>query len=109
MDLDTLRERVAFQNSVDVWIALCSERGSSWDDPDQYRRFTRHLRENDTALRKYSLCVSDADSPDEHERRKAGFAKGLAESQDPDAGTYSIRLDDRTIGIVRAFSGEASG
>ncbi len=103
MALDELRGSVLFQNSVDVWIAACTERGADWKSVDRYREFIRYLRAGGMGLKKYSLCVSDAESADPHEKAKAAFSEEIKGTGDPDAVTYTIRLDDTAIRMIRGF------
>lgn len=100
--LDELRKSVLFQNSVDVWIAACTETKTDWHDADGYRKFVRYLRDNSVSLQKYSLCVSDSESTDKQEREKAEFAKSLSEN-DLDGATYTIRLSDSAVSKIRSF------
>ena len=101
MTLDDLCKKVIFQNSVDVWISLCGEKNADWDDMEGYKRFIKRLQDGGTALKKYSLCVSDAQSADAFERKKAAFAESLSESGDPCASAYTIRLSGSTIAKLR--------
>jgi len=41
--LEQLKVKALFQNTIDVWIALCNERGSEWYSVDGYRAFIRYL------------------------------------------------------------------
>ena len=103
MALDDLGKTVIFQNSIDVWIALCQEKSIPWNDDARYKKFIAHLRGAGLGLRKYTLCVSDAESADEHERKKSVFAKSLSDTGEADAGTYAIRLNGPALAIIRGF------
>ncbi|MDX1533378.1 MAG: hypothetical protein R3230_04140 [Nitrosopumilaceae archaeon] len=104
MNLDDLRKKVIFQNSIDVWISTCDEKNIDWQKPDDYKRFIKFLRDGDLNLKKYSLCVSDAESMDEFDRKKAKFAETLSELKDPDAETYTVKLNDAAVSKIREFS-----
>ena len=103
MSLDELRKKVIFQNSIDVWIALCHEKNNDWNSSDNYKNFIKYLHDKSLNLKKYSLCVSDAESMDEHARKKAKFAETLSENNDPNGATYTVRLNDPTVEIIRNF------
>ena len=36
--LDEIRKKVIYQNTVDIWIAVCQEHGTDWNDTEKYRR-----------------------------------------------------------------------
>lgn len=100
MALDSLRQRVMFHNSVDVWIAACQERDAEWSDAARYRRFIAYLRGSGLALKAFNLCAHDAGATEE---KKTRFAEELAESKDnPDSAVYTVRLTDQTLGVIRS-------
>ncbi|ABK77929.1 conserved hypothetical protein [Cenarchaeum symbiosum A] len=99
MSLDKLRSKVAFHNSIDVWIAACEEKGAKWRDAEGYKKFVKHLEDSGLTLQKYQLCVSDADSTDEAERDKESFATELKDAGSP---AYTIRLSDSALETIRA-------
>ena len=101
MSLDELRSRVAFHNTIDVWIALCLESGRDWNSAERYREFIQGLREKKVPLKAYPLCVSDAESENAFERDKAEFAASLAD--DPDHTTYTVRLSDSVVSTIRGL------
>ena len=103
MNLDDLRKKVIFQNSIDVWIAACAEKNSNWQEPENYKKFIKFLKSENVNFKKYSLCVSDAESMDEFDRKKVAFAEVLRESNDSDAQTYTVKLNDSAISAIRNF------
>lgn len=103
MNLDDLRKKVIFQNSIDVWISACDEKNTNWQEPENYKKFIKFLKSENVNLKKYSLCVSDAESMDEFDRKKAEFAETLKESNDSDAETYTVKLNDSAISVIRNF------
>jgi hypothetical protein len=103
MTLDDLRKKVIFQNSIDVWIVACAEKNIDWHDSENYQKFIKFLREQNLNLKKYSLCVSDAESMDEFDRKKAKFAESLSEVHTPDAETYTVKLNDSAVSVIRNF------
>lgn len=101
MSLQALREKVLFHNSIDVWIALCEDAGSGWNDAEKYRAFVSRLRAAGMALRPFSLCAHEAGAV---EKEKTEFAEKLAslKGSDPDYATYTVRLTDESMAKLRA-------
>lgn len=101
MSLEALRAKVAFHNSIDVWIALCEDSGRGWNDIDGYRAFISKLRSTGMALRPFSICAHEAGAV---EKEKTEFAEKLAalKSADPDCATYTIRLNGETVAALRS-------
>ena len=79
MSLDDLRKRVAFHNSVDVWIAACGERDADWTNPENYKKFIAYLLKNNLSLKAFNLCAHEAGATDE---AKTQFADTLAQTKD---------------------------
>ena len=100
MSLDELRKKVIFHNSIDVWIAACGEKNMDWKNPDDYKKFISYLRDNNLNLKAFSLCAHEAG---ETEQEKTKFAEILSESKDPDATTYTIKLNDTALETIRSF------
>ncbi|HEY4673513.1 MAG TPA: hypothetical protein VIH03_05045 [Nitrososphaerales archaeon] len=84
--LDELKAKLIFQNSMDVWIALCREK--NWDrrDYSHYRQFIRHLQEREVQLKK---------APQGHP---------IKDSEGNPVETYTIRLDNTIIEKIRSFA-----
>ncbi|MEM4192890.1 MAG: hypothetical protein QXR04_03030, partial [Candidatus Nitrosocaldus sp.] len=57
--LEELRRKAIFQNTVDVWIALCSEKGKEWNNVQGYRAFINHLMKSNVKMNRFPLCVKD--------------------------------------------------
>ena len=101
MQLDSLKAKVIFHNSIDVWIAACQERELFWNDTVEYRRFIAYLLQNKINLKSFNLCSHEAGAVEEE---KTKFAEQLAENRDdPNSQTYTIKLVDKTINMIRAF------
>ena len=54
-------------------------------------------------MQKFSLCVKEVGSEFERGRNKTKFAETLAQSEDPNAAAYTIKLNDATMKIIRNF------
>lgn len=100
MALDELRKKVIYQNSVDVWIGICHEKEKNWNDPQRYKQFIEFLQNNQVSMKKFPLCISESDSASPE---KIHFSESLSNSQDPLMETFTIKLNDNTLDIIRKF------
>ena len=103
MTLDELRKKVIYQNTLDVWIGACDEKNINWNETESYKKFIDYLINQNLSMKKFPLCVSDSDSQLESDRAKAKFAEILSETKAPNCETYTVRLNDSTIDIIRKF------
>ncbi|HJO32243.1 MAG TPA: hypothetical protein QF518_06425 [Nitrosopumilus sp.] len=102
MSLDLIRKKVIFHNSIDVWIAACTEKNISWTNPQDYKKFIAYLLENNLNLKAFNLCTHEAGATEEE---KTKFAEILSETKDdPNSLTYTIRLNDSALNIIRGYS-----
>ena len=102
MSLDDLRKRVAFHNSVDVWIAACRERNADWTNPENYKKFIAYLLKNNLNLKAFNLCAHEAGATDE---TKTQFAETLAQTKDdPNSRNYTIRLSNSAMELIRRYN-----
>ncbi|MDX1596269.1 MAG: hypothetical protein R3327_04950 [Nitrosopumilaceae archaeon] len=102
MSLEKLRQQVIFHNSIDVWIEACNEKNIPWNDTENYKKFISYLLENNLNLKAFTLCSHEAG---ETEQEKTEFAEKLREQKatDPNAATYTIKLNSSAIDIIRKF------
>ena len=100
MSLEDLRKKVIYQNSVDVWIGACQEKSLNWNEPQKYKKFIEYLQNQNISMKKFPLCVSESDSLD---AEKIKFAEHLSESQDPGMATFTIKLSNSTLDVIRKF------
>ncbi len=101
MSLDVIRKKVLFHNSIDVWIATCTEKNIDWSNTENYKKFISYLLKNNLNLKTFSLCAHEAGAT---EQEKTKFADALSELKDPAAATYTIKLNDSTLEVIRKFS-----
>jgi len=101
--LDIIRKKVFFHNSIDVWISACDENNIDWFNIENYKKFISYLLKNNLHLKAFNLCAHEAGATEE---KKSKFAEILAETKDsdPNAATYTIKLNDDSINIIRKFS-----
>lgn len=85
--LEEMQRRLLFHNTIDIWRALCRERGWEWRDGRRYLAFVDHLKLNAIPLAKPAV---------QHVLRKLGEINQVE--------SYSIRLDDRALSVIRAFT-----
>ena len=105
LSLDVIRKKVFFHNSIDVWISACEEKNIEWFDIEQYKKFISYLLKNNLHLKAFNLCAHEAGATEE---KKTKFADILAETKDtdPNSATYTIKLNDNTIDVIRKFKFE---
>jgi hypothetical protein len=103
MTLEELRTKALFQNTVDVWIMSCEERNAEWFDADAYRAFVTHLLKHNVKMTKFPLCIKESGGMYERGRDKTQFLDALSKFSSEDAMAYTLKLDDRTLEIIRAF------
>ena len=103
LSLDVIRQKVFFHNSIDVWISACSEKNLEWFDVETYKKFIAYLLKNNLHLKAFNLCSHEAGATEE---KKTKFADILSETKDtdPNTATYTIKLNDITIDVIRKFS-----
>ncbi len=101
--LDIIRKKVFFHNSIDVWISACQEKNIDWFDVENYKKFIAYLLKNNLQMKSFNLCAHEAGATEE---QKTKFAEILSDTKDsdPNTATYTIRLDDTTIDLIRKFS-----
>ena len=100
--LDIIRKKVFFHNSVDVWISACEEKNTDWNNTENYKMFIQYLLKNNLQLKAFNLCAHEAGATEEE---KTKFTESLAEEKNtnPNAATYTIRLNDKSIDLIRKF------
>ena len=101
--LDIIRKKVFFHNSIDVWISACEEKNISWNSTENYKKFISYLLKNNLQLKAFNLCAHEAGAV---EVEKTKFAELLAEEKNtnPNAATYTIKLNDNSLDLIRKFS-----
>ena len=104
MSLDQLREKAFFQNTIDVWISYCEERGWDWYDIENYRRFINHLSSRGIKMQKFPLCIKESGGMYERGRDKTQFLDALSKLSADDASAYTIKLSSDILTAIRAFA-----
>ena len=101
--LDIIRKKVFFHNSVDVWISACDEKNIDWNNTENYKKYISYLLKNNLQLKAFNLCAHEAGAV---EVEKTKFAELLSDEKnvDPNAATYTIKLNDKSIDLIRKFS-----
>ncbi|MHB1908883.1 MAG: hypothetical protein ACYCQJ_08425 [Nitrososphaerales archaeon] len=84
-NVEELRKQLLFNNTLDVWTALCAERGKEWKNLDEYQKFLEHLKNQGVKLDISVVCPP---------------IKGFS---DKPPKAFNIKLDDQTIQKIRQF------
>ena len=87
--LEELRKTLLYQNTVDVWMTLCTEKGWEWRDADAYQQFIDFLRAQGVSLATLKVKHS------------------VNQFAGKPVQTYSIRLDDTLMPKVKEFKQES--
>jgi hypothetical protein len=98
-----LRSKALFQNTIDVWIILCEEKGIDWYDIGAYRSFVRYLTLKGYRMQKFPLCIKESAGVFERGRDKTKFLEELSHISTDDAGAFTIKLTDTIISAIRTF------
>ena len=101
--LDVIKKKVFYHNSVDVWMSACEEKNIDWNSTENYKKFISYLLKNNLQLKAFNLCAHEAGAV---EVEKTKFTELLAEEKNtnPNAATYTIKLNDKSIDLIRKFN-----
>jgi len=103
MELDELKQKAIYQNTVDTWIAACSEKNIDWYETENYKKFIGYLIQNGLKMQKFPLCIKESGGMYERGKDKTKFAEILSESSDPNGAAYTVKLNDATLELIRKF------
>ena len=101
--LDNIRKKVAYQNTVDIWIAMCQEQDTDWNSTEIYRKFIAYLLKTSLTMKKFPLCIKESGGYFERGHDKTEFGEKLSESNDENSAVYTIKLNDTAMNIIREF------
>jgi len=101
--LDNIRKKVAYQNTVDIWIAMCQEQDTDWNSTEIYRKFIAYLLKTSLTMKKFPLCIKESGGNFERGHDKTEFGEKLSESNDENSEVYTIKLNDVAMNIIREF------
>jgi hypothetical protein len=101
--LEQLKAKALFQNTIDVWIALCDEKGLEWYSIDGYRAFIRYLLSKNVKMNRFPLCVKETGIY-ERSKDKVSLLDELSKLNVQDAQVYIVKLDEKTLKVIRDFS-----
>ena len=101
--LDNIRKKVVYQNTVDIWIAMCQEQNTDWNSTEIYRKFIAYLLKTSLTMKKFPLCIKESGGNYERGQDKTEFAEKLSESNDENSAVYTIKLNDVAMNIIREF------
>ena len=83
--VEELRHTLLFNNTLEIWMALCAERGKDYRDLDSYLRFLDHLSKSGVKLDASVVCPP---------------IKGIS---DKPPKAYNIKLDQGNIEKIKSF------
>ena len=101
--LDNIRKKVAYQNTVDIWTAMCQEQDTDWNSTEIYRKFIAYLLKTSLTMKKFPLCIKESGGNFERGHDKTEFGEKLSESNDENSAVYTIKLNDTAMNIIREF------
>jgi|SRR5579872_147381 len=84
-NVEELRQSLLYNNTLEVWMALCTERGKEWRNIESYGKFLDHLSKAGVKLDLSVVCPP---------------IKGFSEKP-PKA--FNIKLDSDNIKKIRSF------
>ena len=102
--LDEIRKKVIYQNTVDIWIAVCQEQGIEWHDTEKNKKFIHYLLKGNLQMKKFPLCIKESGGNYERGKDKTVFGEKLSESNDENSAAYTIKLNDNAVNIIRKFT-----
>ncbi len=85
-NVDELRQLLLYNNTLEVWMALCGERNKDWKDLVEYHKFLDHLSSKGVKLDVSVVCPP---------------IKGFS---DKPPKAYNIRLDTDNVRKIREFT-----
>ena len=103
MTLEELRDKAFFQNTIDIWIMLCNEKGVNSYDPDKYAKFINYLNNKGLKMQKFPLCIKESGGTFDRGIEKAKFLDTLSKISSENASAYTIRLSSDNISTIRKF------
>ena len=83
--IDELRQALLYNNTLEVWTALCAEREMEWKNLEAYSQFLEHLKRQGIKLDVSVVCPP---------------IKGFS---DKPPKAYNIKLDSDNIRKIRLF------
>ena len=95
--LDNIRKKVVYQNTVDIWIAMCQEQNTDWNSTEIYRKFIAYLLKTSLTMKKFPLCIKESGGNFERGHDKTEFGEKLSESNDENSADYTIKLNDLSL------------
>jgi len=103
MALEELRNKVLYQNSIEIWIGVSKEKNIDWFETENYQKFIAFLLKNNLNMKQMTICFDESDVASEGGHSKKVFANKLAAFNDENSSCYSIKLNDGNIELIRKF------
>lgn len=98
VSLNQLKQSLLFNRLIDVWFALCEEKGWDWYDVEGYKNFMIFAKSEKLPLQKQNVCIKE-------EGKKAAFVAAVSENRisHDTFESYAVRLDEETLSKIRSF------
>jgi len=103
VNLENLRDKAFFQNSIDVWIMLCEEKKWDYSEIKNYLKFIDYLFANNIKIQRFPLCIKESGGMYERGKDKTAFLENLSKVQSDSASAYTIKLTESTMSKIRQF------
>jgi hypothetical protein len=84
-NVDDLRQTLLYNNTLEVWTALCAERKKDWKNIEAYSNFLEHLKKEGIKLDVSVVCPP---------------IKGFS---DKPPKAFNIKLDNESVRKIRMF------
>jgi len=95
LSLDELRKKLLYNDLLDVWLALCDEKGLDWRDKMAFERFISHIQRHGVAIRELGVCIPE-------EGRKGELLRIISDGTST-LRTRVIKLDEKVLALIRSF------
>ncbi len=106
LSLESLRDKAFFQNTIDVWIMTCEEKGWNYSNTNNYLKFIDYLFSNDVKIQRFPLCIKESGGMYERGKNKTEFVENLSRIQSDNASAFTIKLTPKNITTIRNFKVE---
>ncbi len=93
--LDKLKQKVLYNNTLDVWIALCEEKNWDWYNLDAYDSILNFLKSKNVQLLKASVI--------DEVGKKGDFLEQATNATGKPLEMHIVRVDASLLSLLRSF------
>ncbi|MBH58922.1 MAG: hypothetical protein CMO19_00695 [Thaumarchaeota archaeon] len=69
MSLEKLTEKLLYNSIVEVWIALCNDNNTEWNDIQLFNSYVNFLKSNDFEIKSLGVCPTGSGLKEEYEKK----------------------------------------